>query len=348
MTLKHLKIGTAMVLLAGTPLAAETLTISQSGGSLQEITDRIFNVPFTEATGIEIENLATTDRVAGLQAQQEAGNVVWDIVELSGSDYAIGSREGYFLPLDWSKLDPDDVIPDEVQFEFAAPAVNFAHVYGYREDKMPEGKIPSGWGDFFDKATFPGPRCLQDGPNYNLEVALIADGVDPKDVYTVLATDDGIDRAFAKLDEIKDEVTVWWKSNGQAQQALSDGEVILCTNANGRFKAIHDTGVPVQIAWEDGISLMGFVAATAGTDSPDAAHEYIKWYITDPGRAAEFASIISYPLFTRGAIDLIPEESRPWLPTYPANAEKMWIYSNEFWADNFDDLNERWLEWKLF
>ena len=34
----------------------------------------------------------------------------------------------------------------------------------------------------------------------NLEFALLADGVAPADVYTVLATQEGQDRAFAKLD----------------------------------------------------------------------------------------------------------------------------------------------------
>ena len=339
----------ALVLALGAPQAiAETLRISQSGGSLQDITDRIFNIPFTEETGIEIENLATTDRMAGLKAQFAAGEVVWDVVELSGADYAIGVKEGYFEPIDWAVVDPDDVIPDEVQFEYAVPAVNFAHVYGYRIDKMPEGKTPSGWGDFFDTEAFPGPRSMRDGPYYNLEAALIADGVDPTEVYDVLSTDEGIDRAFAKLDTIKDDVTVWWKSNGQAQQALSDGEVWLSTNANGRFKAVADTGVPVAIAWEDGISLMGFTGIVKGTPVRDAAMKYVSYYITGPERSAEFASVISYPLFTRGAIELIPEETRPWLPTYPANAEQMWIYSDQFWADNLDALSERWVEWKLF
>ena len=40
-------------------------------------------------------------------------------------------------------------------------------------------------------------------PKVNLEWALMADGVDGKDVYKVLATKAGQDRAFKKLDTIK-------------------------------------------------------------------------------------------------------------------------------------------------
>ena len=44
----------------------------------------------------------------------------------------------------------------------------------------------------------------------NLEFALIADGVAPGDVYKVLATSEGVDRAFRKLDQLKPYI-VWWQ-----------------------------------------------------------------------------------------------------------------------------------------
>ena len=40
-------------------------------------------------------------------------------------------------------------------------------------------------------------------------MALVADGVPAKDVYDVMSSDGGIDRAFAKLDTIKDHVVFW-------------------------------------------------------------------------------------------------------------------------------------------
>ena len=43
----------------------------------------------------------------------------------------------------------------------------------------------------------------------------MADGVAPAEVYDVLRTEEGVDRAFAKLDEIKDDV-IWWEAGAQA------------------------------------------------------------------------------------------------------------------------------------
>ena len=64
--------------------------------------------------------------------------------------------------------------------------------------------------DFFNLDAFPGKRGLRKSPKANLEMALAADGVASADIYEVLGTDEGVDRAFAKLDTIKDSV-IWWK-----------------------------------------------------------------------------------------------------------------------------------------
>ncbi|KAG1702901.1 NAD-dependent protein deacetylase [Nymphon striatum] len=97
---------------------------------------------------------------------------------------------------------------------------------------MPEG--PKTMADFFDTAKFPGKRGLRKGAKVNLEFALIADGVAAADVYSVLETPEGVDRAFAKLDTIKGDV-VWWEAGAQPPQMLADGEVALTTAYNGRI-----------------------------------------------------------------------------------------------------------------
>ena len=71
-------------------------------------------------------------------------------------------------------------------------------------------------------------------PDVNLEFALLADGVPSEQVYEVLSTQEGLDRAFRKLDTIKDQV-VWWEAGAQAPQLLADGEVAMSTAYNGRI-----------------------------------------------------------------------------------------------------------------
>ena len=69
-------------------------------------------------------------------------------------------------------------------------------------------------------------------PQGNLEFALMADGVPRDQVYPALSTPEGLERAFRKLDTIKDEV-IWWEAGAQPQQMLADGEVVMSTAYNG-------------------------------------------------------------------------------------------------------------------
>jgi putative spermidine/putrescine transport system substrate-binding protein len=326
---------------------AEEIQVAGSGGSLAEVISRIFDKPFTAETGIDVVALATTDRLAALRAQMAAGNTTWDVTEFSGFDYIGASRQGWLIPLDWSKIDPKNLVPTELRYPDAVPYTAFAHVLGYRTDKAPAGKEMTGWKDFWDTKAFPGPRGMQDTPNYNLEFALLADGVPKENLYEMLKTPEGIDRAFKKMDAIKESVVLWWKSNGQAQQALNDGEVFYTTNANGRFKVAADQGLPVKIVWNGGAAVLGYWAAVKGTKHQDAAMKYLSFWMSSPERAAEFTKAIAYPMVLKGMVDLLPPEIQQTLPTYPKNRELQFTYSNEFWVDNISKINQRWLEWKL-
>ena len=63
-------------------------------------------------------------------------------------------------------------------------------------------------------------------------------------------TDEGVDRAFAKLDTIKDDI-VWWEAGAQPPQLLADGEVAMTTAYNGRiFNAAVGEGQPFEIVWD--------------------------------------------------------------------------------------------------
>src|SRR3546814_14961578 len=63
---------------------------------------------------------------------------------------------------------------------------------------------PSSLQDFFDLERFPGPRGLRRTPMTSLEWALLADGVPGDKVYSLLRTEAGVARAFAKLATIRD------------------------------------------------------------------------------------------------------------------------------------------------
>jgi putative spermidine/putrescine transport system substrate-binding protein len=104
--------------------------------------------------------------------------------------------------------------------------------------------------DFFDLDRFPGPRALQARPEVNLEWALIADGVSPAEVYDVLATEDGLDRALDVLGDIRDQV-VWWRRPSEPPRLLATGQVAMSSAWNGRiYEEVEERGTPLRIIWQ--------------------------------------------------------------------------------------------------
>ena len=67
----------------------------------------------------------------------------------------------------------------------------------------------------------------------------MADGVAPKDVYKTLGTNEGVERAFKKLDQLKSNL-VWWEKGSQPPQLLAAGEVAMTDAYNGRIAAAND------------------------------------------------------------------------------------------------------------
>ena len=84
------------------------------------------------------------------------------------------------------------------------------------------GTQPNSIGDFFNVSKFPGKRGIHTWANALIEMALMADGVPPANVYKEMSSKAGIDRAFAKLDTIKDHV-VFWSSGSKPLELVTSG-----------------------------------------------------------------------------------------------------------------------------
>jgi putative spermidine/putrescine transport system substrate-binding protein len=129
-----------------------------------------------------------------------------------------------------------------------------ASVLGYRIDKYKQNG-PSSWADFWNVQKFPGRRAMHKHPIDTLEQALMADGVPMEKIYPI-----DMDRAFKKLDEIKQHVDVWWTGGAQSTQMLQTGEVDMLPIWNARAQVIIEAGGSVAISWNQGLyGLEGWV-----------------------------------------------------------------------------------------
>ncbi len=157
------------------------------------------------------------------RTQAKAPDNTWDLVMVDSDELATGCSDGLFEKLDWSAIGGKDHYLPQAVSDCGVGAGVASLVLAWDRDKFPG---TPGWADFWDVAKYPGKRGLFHGVRGNLEFALIADGVAPGDVYKVLATSDGVDRAFRKLDQLKPYI-VWWQDGAEAAHILASGDVLM-------------------------------------------------------------------------------------------------------------------------
>ncbi|MEM0923667.1 MAG: polyamine ABC transporter substrate-binding protein [Pseudomonadota bacterium] len=358
MKLKHMLIGAVSgVAIASTAMAADSITVVSWGGAYTKSQVEAYHKPFIAKTGKQIISEDYNGGLAEIKAQVEAGNVTWDLVDVELSDAVRACDEGLAEPIDKSVLPAapdgtpavDDFISGTLDVECAVPTIVWSTIYAYDSSKMADG--PSSIADFFDLEKFPGKRGIRKSPKANLEMALMADGVAAAEVYDVLGTSEGVDRAFAKLDSIK-EVVVWWEAGAQPPQLLADGEVTMTTAYNGRiFNAVAAEDRPFEIVWDGQVWDLDLWIIPKGAPNKDLAMDFVK-FSTDTQRLADQASWISYGPTRMSSAPLVASyhskpdlKMGPQMPTAPENFENALQNDFEFWADNQDELNERFNAW---
>lgn len=343
MLIKMLKfgaaLGAAVTIMSGASHAAE-LNFASWGGAYQDAIREAWLKPFAKETGIKVIE-DTEPQVAKIRAMIDTKTVAWDVVTENSARLTRGIKLGVFEKITPDMVDQKHVIPG-ARSDYGVPSEIFSTLVGYSTKAFPTGKPhPVTFADFWDVAKFPGKRTLQDEPSTVIEAALIADGVAPADVYKVLSTPAGVDRAMKQIEKIKPYVTMWWKNGAEPVNALASGEVVMALGWNGRFQAGIDAGLPIQMGWGDAVAQVGYFALVKGAPNRDSAIKLLNYMITAKSQA-EFSKYIAYGPTTQGALALIDDARKQRLPSTPERLKSTLFIDSEFWDKNGPALTERY------
>ena len=338
----------AGVLVAPFAMAQDTLTVVSWGGAYQESQRKAYYEPFMAETGIKIIEAEWTGDIAQVRAMSESGNVTWDVIDTGAAEGIAGCDQGFLEEIDYDKLgQPRDKFVVGGALDCAVATIVYATVYGYDNATVGAkwgGNAPTTLADFFDIEKFPGKRGLYKKPIVNLEWALIADGVAKDDVYTLLQTEEGIQRAFDKLATIKDQV-VWWEAGAQAPEVLANGEVVMTSAWNGRlYNPIKNEGKDWSIVWDHQALDFDYWTIVKGTPKLDLAYRFVG-YASAPANMARQSQFIAYGPSHADAIPYIPDDVLKDLPTHPGNMGTAFTLDAQYWADNLEALQERFNAW---
>jgi len=344
MDVKKLVLAAAAAAIVGSvSMAAQArdLSVVSWGGDYQAAQKKVYFEPFI-ATGTPMVDESWDGGIGVLRAKVEGGSATWDVVQVESDELAMGCEEGLYETLDYSKIGGEKAYMPESVNKCGIGAIVYNFVLGYDKDKLKDA--PKSWADFFDLKKYPGKRGLRNGPKTTLEIALIADGVAPKDVYKVLATEDGVNRAFKKLDSIRDNL-VFWKAGAQPPQLLASGEVAMTSVYNGRVDAANiKDHRNFGIVWDGSLFTIDSWVILKGTPNKDAAYKFLD-FVGKADNQAKLPTYIAYGVTNVDANAKIDQARLKDLPTAKENIANAVQINTEFWLENGDRLTERFNKW---
>lgn len=317
--------------------AREVLYINTWGGPWEEAAKAHLFEPFMKDTGIEIRTVSPVS-VAKLAAQVKSGAYDFDITSIGDADVIRANEAGLLediakAPLDKSKLWP------EAFFQNGLATYSFATLIAYRREKFPNGG-PTNWAEFWDVQRFPGTRSLQRHPARVLAIALLADGVSPDKLYPM-----DLDRAFAKLDQIKPHIRVWWTQGPQSTQLLRDGEVDLIGIWQSAPVRMMKEGLPIEVQWNQAILDVGYWVVAKGTPRAALAWRFMNESVLNPERVARFCEANAYGPANPKAYQYIGPDAAKMMPTSPANRDKIVLQDMEKEGGQMQAANVRFERW---
>ena len=343
---KFILVAIAVSLIAGIGMPkisdARDLTVVGWGGSYQEAQRKAYFNPYMKKTGKKLLDESYNGEMAKIKAMVETKTVTWDVVQVEAPELINACEQGLLEIIDWSKVgSKNDFIPDAVG-ECGVGTIVWAFILAYDADKI-KGEGPKSWADFWNVKKWPGKRALRKSAKPSLEIALLADGVAPSDIYKVLSTEAGIERAFKKLDELKPHLQ-WWEAGAQPPQWLASGDVIMTSAYNGRISAAIKEGRNFKIVWTGQNYAVDSWVIVKGSPNIDLAYEFIK-FSSQPENQAVSAATIPYGPTHVKAVAAVESKIASDLPTYPANLVGSVATDAEWWVDHIEELSERFNVW---
>jgi putative spermidine/putrescine transport system substrate-binding protein len=321
-------------------MAAGELTVISFGRADRAALAEAYIEPFARATGIAVKSFSYDGQVTELTQMVHAGAPVWDVMQVESRTLEQGCREGLFETLDPARAPPAaDLIPGALS-QCGVGIFTWAQALVY-SDQFPDG--PRSWADFWDIVKYPGKRGLRRSAKYTLEIALLADGVEPRQVYSALSTEAGVRRAFRKLDQISKD-TVWWEAAAQPAVLMSAGVVSMSSGYTLWFDPAEERNRHTHIVWRQSLYDLDSWAIPKGSPKLDEAYRFIA-FASSPEPQKVLSEHLAYGPTNRSTLQLLSARPAGNLPSSTPNLADALRIDTAFWIEHGAALERRFNSW---
>ncbi|MEZ5648856.1 MAG: extracellular solute-binding protein [Alphaproteobacteria bacterium] len=332
---------TIWLILAGSSFAAP-LTVAVPETFDSSTFTQAFLVPYGKDAKITVASVTWSGRLEDLALRRslDGQSSEWDLALIGDAELDQACQNG--------AIDRFDLQAFRAKEQFIAAATHRcglgAFIYPISliyDSKRFTGREPDSWAALWDIKRFPGKRILPGTARYTMEIALLADGVPPREVYSVLKTTEGIERAFKKLADIKNQIQ-WATTPEAVAQSLASGEVAMAIGSFNRAKPIKTTqGIPLKTIDNCNIYSLAYWAIPKGTKHKKQAYELVG-YFTTAIRQRAIAENLGYGP-TRKTVPGVNTN----LAGLSLNGTKATalMFDSSFWSEQGSELEARFKTW---
>lgn len=336
-----------VILLTGGRVCAQTpeITVATWSGFYRRAHEETVFKAFTQNTGIGVRIVNGNGDLSPLA---DTGRPPpWHAIDVERTALDQGCADGKLEKLDHAallgKAGTDDFLPGLLH-PCGIGSLLWSEVIAYDATFFADNP-PMTPADFFDPVRFEGKRGLPASAEGALELALLADGVPPAQVYDLLRQPAGRDRAFAKLRDLSGAVE-FWHDGAEAERFLNEGRVVMTTAYAGRLlRARTGARRSVGLIWTHQLWRASYWAIPARLNNRANAERFVS-FATDPEQLAGLARLLWFGPARRSALDRVPDDRHADLPSAPAHFQDGLQVDPAFWAEFGDGVNERYAAWR--
>ncbi|HEU0164099.1 MAG TPA: extracellular solute-binding protein [Thermomicrobiales bacterium] len=312
-----------------------TVASAAAGDYLDALSAAYFDA-FATATGAKVRHTDFgRDGINGIGNQVKSAEIIWDVVLMPTENALPLAQKGYLTAIDYNVVDASNLYPElAIQHAVGQAIYSTAMVYSSTASKP-----PTGWKDFWDLSLFGGQRALRKDPVGTLEFALLADGVEMKNLYPLDTA-----RAFAALDRIRD-ATVFYEDSKQPVELVRSGQVGLASAWSARTD-LPDVASLVRTQWDGGMLCADSWGIPKGSANTDIAMSFIN-FATRAVPAASFTRLQPFGPVNKQAFALLRDDVVAGLPNAPQNIGGQFFQDWSYWAGLQDDLTNQFNDWVL-
>lgn len=311
------------------------LTFTSYGSGYQKAQASAWLKPWAKKNGIQTVQDQPTD-YAKIKTQVESRRVTWDVVDTEPF-FPVGNCGKYAEKLDFKVIDTSN-FPKGTVSDCAVPDALYSLTLVYDKKKYGDDP-PTSMADFFDLKKYPGKRLA---PGFasggSLEAALVADGVSPDALYPL-----DYDRAFEKLDTIRDQTT-FWETSAESQQALEANRVGMALVWSGRAYLAEKNGASYAPVWQDSMLAYATLMVPKGAPHKDLAMKYIA-YATSAEPQARFVEQQPYAPVNKKARPKLDAQAKQWDVSRKDIQRQGYFQDVKWWGKNLDQATKKWTTW---